>query len=144
MRIIKLFTFPLLMMSVGFVALVIGLVIMYEPWEVVRCQGNPMLAYISFAWCFFWAIVNEGTMSMHERRRVVHPEPPIGLPKNFFGGKEEMISIDMKLKLMEIAREAAWVPENKDESGHFDLDKWIKTYNTLRDAIDDKVKEEIS
>jgi len=72
------------MIAIGLVGMIIGVVIMYEPWEMVKCQGNSILAYVSFAWCFFWAIVNEGVMKRNERRRVVHPEPPTERPKKIW------------------------------------------------------------
>jgi len=58
-----------------------------------------------------------------------------------------MLSTDEKLKLLETAKEAAWV-QDKDGSGSgaYDVDKWINTYKTLIALISESqvTSEEIS
>jgi len=51
-----------------------------------------------------------------------------------------MLTTDEKLKLLEIARDAAWIPDKGTTgTGQHDVDKWVSIYKTLRDVIDDPI-----
>ena len=49
-----------------------------------------------------------------------------------------MLETSEKLELLELARDAAWVPDKGTTgTGCHDVDKWVSIYKTLRDIIDD-------